>query len=50
MKYKVEYSGFCYIEADSKSEVEDLFFEESQIYDECEITTVEEVKEFSITM
>ena len=50
MKYKVEYSGFCYVEADSKSEAEDLFFEDSFLYDDCEITNVEQVSEFVVSM
>lgn len=50
MKYKVEYSGFCYVETDSKSEAEDLFFEDSFLCDDCEITNVEQVSEFVVSM
>lgn len=50
MKYKVNYSGFCYIEADSESEAKDLFFEEMYAYEEHEITSVEEVEDFLVEL
>lgn len=50
MKYKIEYTGFCYIEADSKSEAEDLFFEDDFLYSDCVITNVEQVSEFVVSM
>lgn len=50
LKYKVEYTGFCYIEADSESEAEDLFFEDDFLYDDCTITNVEQVSEFAVSV
>lgn len=50
MKYKVEYAGFCYVEADSESEAEDLFFEDDFLYDDCAITNVEQTSEFVVSM
>ena len=49
MKYKVSYSGFCYVEADSPDEAEDKFIlEDEVIYSEQEIYCVDEVDEFSV--
>lgn len=50
LKYKVKYTGFCYVEADSESEAEDLFFEDDFLYNDCEITDVEQVSEFVVNM
>lgn len=48
-KYKVSYSGFAYVEADSPEEAEDSYYD-YPVYDECEPTSVEEVDDFIITL
>lgn len=35
-RYKVEYSGFCIVEADSKEEALELAQDEEAMYDECD--------------
>lgn len=50
MKYKVNYSGFCYVEADTELEAEDLFFEELYAYEEHEVTSIEEVDDFLVEL
>lgn len=50
MKYKVNYSGFCYAEADSEAEAEKLFVEELYVYEEHEVTSVEEVEDFFVEL
>lgn len=50
MKYKVNYSGFCYVEADSEAEAEELFVEELYAYEEHEVTSVEEVEDFLVEL
>lgn len=48
-KYKVYYSGFAYVEADSEEEaMEDYEF--SSVYEEKQINSVEEVDEFEIEL
>lgn len=47
-KYKVNYSGFAYVEADSEEEAKELFESEDEIYKECEVTDVEEVDDFAV--
>lgn len=46
-KYKVYYSGFAYVEADSAEEAEEDY-EYSNVYDERQIDEVEEVDEFTV--
>jgi hypothetical protein len=51
MKYKVYYSGFYYVEADSEEEALDTDKEICDvIYDEYSNDSVEEVDEFSIEL
>lgn len=47
MKYKIKYSGFVYVEADSKEDaIEDYEF--NSIYEEKQIDNIEEVEEFIV--
>lgn len=46
-KYKVYYSGFAYVEADSAEEVEEKC-EYDNVYDEKQIEKVEEVDYFDV--
>lgn len=46
-KYKVYFSGFAYVEADSQEEAEDIYADEA-IYEEVEVTDTEEVDEFVV--
>lgn len=49
-KYKVCFSGFAYIEADSKEEAVDIYNEDDFDYCEQEITSCEEVDEFLVEL
>lgn len=47
MKYKIKYSGFVYVEADSEEDaIEDYEF--NSIYEEKQIDNIEEVDEFIV--
>lgn len=51
MKYKVNFNGFTYVEADSEDEAKELAQEEDYvIYLEWEYTDVEEVEEFGVVL
>ena len=50
MKYKVFYSGFAYVEADSPDAAEDKYWISESVYEEEEITEVVEVEEFSVCL
>lgn len=47
VKYKVCYSGFAYVEADSVEEAEDNY-EFDNVYEEKQICNVEEVDYFDV--
>ena len=49
-KYKVYFSGFAYVEADSEDEAKELVDEDMEVYSECYYTSVEEVDEFEIEL
>ena len=49
MKYKVEYTGFAYVEADDEEEAKEIFwYGLAVVYDEKEITSVNEIDEFEL--
>ena len=49
MKYKVFYTGFAYVEADSEEEArEKVLYEDDAIYSETQVTVIEEVNEFEV--
>ena len=49
MKYKVSYSGFYYVEADSPEEAaEKSVYEDEAIYNEVSVEDIEEVDEFTV--
>lgn len=50
MKYKVSFSGFAYVEADTPEEAEELYHDGFSDYEEWEVTEVEEIDEFLIEM
>lgn len=50
MKYKVNFSGFAYVEADSEEEAKELAQEDYTIYCEWEYGDVEEVDEFEVML
>lgn len=51
MKYKVSFSGFAYIEADSPEEAEEkAMYEDNAIYEEKECESIEEVDEFAVSL
>ena len=51
MKYKVNFSGFAYVEADSKEEArEKVLYEDEAIYSETQVTYIEEVDEFEVML
>lgn len=50
-KYKVSYSGFVYVEADTAEEAKEKVFDEvEEIYSEKQIDSVIEVDEFVVEM
>lgn len=51
MKYKVNFSGFAYVEADDEEEAKNIFLDKSDMvfsYRKTKITTVEEVDDFVV--
>ena len=48
MKYRVSFSGFAYVEADSAEEAEELYFDGCEIYEECEVTEIEQIDDFAV--
>ena len=51
MKYKVSFSGFAYVEADSPEEAEEkAMYEDDAVYEEKECESTEEVDEFAVSL
>lgn len=51
MKYKVNFSGFAYVEADSEEEArEKVLYEDEAIYSETQVDNIEEVDEFEVNL
>lgn len=51
MKYKVSYTGFAYVEADSEEEArEKVLYEDDAIYSETQVDNIEEVDEFEVNL
>lgn len=50
MKYKVNFSGFAYIEANDEKEAKDKFGCEDIEYEEYSIDNVEEVDDFVVNI
>ena len=51
MKYKVNFSGFAYVEADSEEEArEKVLYEDDAIYSETQVGNIEEVEEFEVIL
>lgn len=49
MKYKVKFSGFYYVEADTPEDAEDkAMYEDEAIYSEQKVESIEEVDELSV--
>lgn len=49
MKYKVLYTGFYYVEADSPEEAEEkAMYEDDAVYSEKSVTSIEEVETFTV--
>lgn len=46
-KYKIYYSGFCYVEADNPEEAEEDY-EFSNVYEEKQVDKIEEVDDFIV--
>lgn len=49
-KYKVNYSGFVYVEASSESEAKTKYEDGDSRYEESWIDSIEEVSEFMVDM
>lgn len=48
-KFKILFSGFSYVEANSPEEAENLFDDDgTRIYSECQVDRVEEVDDFVV--
>lgn len=51
MKYKVNFSGFAYVKADSEEEArEKVLYEDDAIYSETQVDNIEEVDEFEVIL
>ena len=51
MKYKVSYSGWAYVEAESEEEAEEkAMYEDDAIYEEKKCESIEEVDEFVVSL
>jgi len=51
LKYKVSFSGFAYVEADSPEEAEEkAMYEDDAVYEEKKCESVEEVDEFTVSL
>ena len=50
MKYKVNFSGFAYVEADNPQEAEELFLNDEDYYKETVTGIIEEVDDFFIRL
>lgn len=51
MKYKVFYTGFAYVEADSEEEArEKVLYEDEAIYSETQANNIEEIEEFEVKL
>ena len=51
MKYKVSYTGFHYVEADSPEEAEEkAMYEDDAIYEEKKCKSIEEIDEFVVSL
>ncbi|MBQ9082037.1 MAG: hypothetical protein IJY28_00890 [Clostridia bacterium] len=50
MKYKVCFSGFAYVEADTPEEAEELFLDDDDVYRDEQVDSAEEVDEFIVQM
>lgn len=48
MKYRITLGGFAYIEADSREEAEQKYYDGDEIYKEEGITDIEEVDSFDV--
>lgn len=49
-KYRVNYSGFVYVEADSQEDALEAYFDGDTIYEESGVDSVEEIDEFDVEM
>lgn len=47
-KFKVNYSGFAYVEAEDENEAEDRYIDDESIFDEMQIDSICEVDEFRV--
>jgi hypothetical protein len=50
MKYKVNYSGFAYVESDDEEEAQMAYQDGDTIYEEEWIEEIEEVDEFTVVI
>lgn len=51
MEYKVNFSGFAYVKADSEEEArEKVLYEADAIYSETQVDNIEEVDEFEVNL
>lgn len=48
-KYKVEYSGFVYINAENEAEAIEKYEDDQTVYRECERGRIKEVSCFEVT-
>lgn len=48
MKYKINISGFAYVEADNEEQALEKFLNDEETYKEMDNPTIEEVDEFTL--
>lgn len=47
-RFKVCYSGYAYVEADSKDEAEQNFWDDMEVYKETSVDVIVEVEDFEV--
>ena len=47
-KFRVSFSGFAFVEADSAEEAEELFYDDMEVLSEYEVEEVQEVEDFKV--
>ena len=49
-KYKVEFSGFVYVEAEDEEDAKEKYNDGETIYEESEVNSVKQVSDFHVSL